>query len=110
MSQDVATSLGKPIFGKGQTISYTGTSGVIANPLPGSAVKVYVGVTSAAFVTIGNTSSVAAVASSDLWLPAGGSAVIDLQRNSAPGTPQDLWVAAVQDTAGGNLRVMPLAD
>ena len=86
--------------GPGQVISYTGTHGVIANPLPPSCTAVWIFCTSIAYVKVG----VSPVATSvDFPIPANTPVIIPLDVNNG-----NLKVSAVQSAAGGNLHVCPV--
>lgn len=86
----------------GQIIAYTGTHGVIANPLPDNAAFVWVFCTSIAHVKVAKGSPVATTA--DFPIPASTPVKIPLAGND--GTYK---VSAVQSAVGGNLHVCPIA-
>ena len=88
--------------GTGQVVSYTGTAGVIANPLPANAEFVWLFVTSIAHVQVAKGSPSATTA--DFPLPASYPVKIPLPDND--GTYK---VSAIQSAAGGNLHVAPVA-
>ena len=88
--------------GPGQIVAYTGTHGVITNPIPANATFIWVWVSSIAYVKVGKGSPVATAV--DFPLPASYPVKIPLPDND--GTYK---VSAVQVAAGGNLHVSPIA-
>lgn len=88
--------------GPGQIVAYTGSAGVIANPLPVGAKAVWVFTTSTAYVTIGSNPS---ATSAGIPLAANWPVLIPIENNTG-----DLKVSAVQETTGGNLHVLPVAE
>lgn len=88
--------------GPGQVVAYTGTPGAITNAFPIGARAAWIFCTSAAYVRVG--SGVSTAASTDIPVPANVPIFVPFETN-----PGDIKVAAVQDTAGGNLHVLPLA-
>lgn len=99
----MAASLGivirRPIYGSGSKTAYTGTAGSVT--VPASTASVLVWTSSAAFVRVGATATTA-----DLPLPA--NAPIIIPTDNTTGAP--ITVSAVQDTSGGNLYVIGMAD
>jgi hypothetical protein len=89
------------IAGPGQVVAYTGTHGVIANPLPPGAAAVWIFCTSVAHVKIGASPT---ATTADFPIPANVPVIIPLFQNNG-----DLKVSAIQSAAGGNLHVCPLA-
>jgi len=90
-------TLGRPIFGQGQKVAYTGTAGTITNALPAETKAVQLVSTTDCFIRIG--SSPTAVVDVDCYLPA----LIPMyfQCNGAE------KVSAVQVSSGGTLYVIP---
>lgn len=87
--------------GPGQVKAYTGTAGVIDNPLPLGANAIWVFCTSIAFVKVGDSPTATAA---DFPVPASVPVVIPIDVNNG-----NIKVSAVQSAAGGNLHVAPLA-
>jgi hypothetical protein len=94
---DTREIIGRPIFGKGQKVAYTGTAGTITNALPDDVTAVQLVATTDCFFRIG--SSPTAVADVDCYLPA-------LTPMYFPARAGEK-VSAVQVSAGGTLYVMP---
>lgn len=88
--------------GAGQVVSYTGTAGVITNPLPANCTAVWVFVTSIAHVRVGKGSPSAVT--TDFPLPASTPVIFPISDND--GT---IKISAIQSAAGGNLHVCPVA-
>lgn len=88
--------------GKSQVKAYTGTAGVIDDPLPAGAAGVWVFCTSVAYVKVGESPT---ATTTDIPLPASVPVLIPIERNTG-----QLKVSAVQSAAGGNLHVLPVAE
>lgn len=86
--------------GPGQVVAYTTTT-AIANALPVGAFAVWVWCTTAAYVKVGTSPTATNV---DIPVPANTPVVIPIGTND--GT---IKVAALQETTGGNLHVLPIA-
>jgi hypothetical protein len=99
----MAASLGfvirHPIYGSGSKTAYTGTAGTVT--VPGYTSSVLVWITSVGYVKVGGTATTA-----DLPLPA--NAPIIIPTNSTDGGP--ITISAIQDTAGGNMYVIAMAE
>jgi len=99
----MASSLGfvirHPIYGTASKTAYTGTAGSVT--VPASTASVLVWITSVGYVRVGATAT-----TGDLPLPA--NAPIIIPTNSTDGAP--ITVSAIQDTAGGNMYVIAMAE
>lgn len=108
-----AASLGnelrRPIGGKSQKVAYTGTAGS-TNALPESTAAVAVYITTAGYVAISIGTSATAATTADIPLPANTMVILPVEKPTSPGLDGKIFVSAIQDAAGGNLFVQPLAD
>ena len=99
----MAASLGlvirRPVYGSASKTSYTGTAG--STTVPSYTASVLLWCSSAAYVRVG-----AAATTADLPLPA--NAPIIIPTDNTTGAP--ITVSAIQDTAGGNLYCIAMAD
>jgi len=99
----MAASLGlvirRPIYGSASKTAYTGTAG--STTVPASTASVLLWCSSAAYVRVGATAT-----TGDLPLPA--NAPIIIPTDNTTGAP--ITVSAIQDTAGGNLYCIAMAD
>lgn len=109
MSASLGLTLRRPIGGKSQKVAYTGTAGNTTG-LPESTSSVAVYITTAGYVAISFGTAATAATTSDIPLPANTLVIFPVERPTAPGTDGKIFVSAVQDAAGGNLFVQPLAD
>lgn len=109
MPASLNQTLRNVIFGKGQSISYTGTAGVIAVNLPVYAQSVMVWTSTDAYVCIGNSATLAAT-TSDIPIPAGTPVILPIQRPTAASSDINMRVSAIQISSGGILYVQPLAE
>ena len=94
----------RPIFGKSQSVAYTGTAGTITNPLPLDCTAVWVWSTSDAYIKFGSSPT---ATSTDFPLPAYTPMVFPLNVfgvQSANGSK----VSAIRITADGTLYVCPI--
>ena len=102
----MAASLGliirRPIYGSASKTAYTGTAGSVT--VPGTAGAVMVWCSSAAFVRVSGKGTVATA--TDLPLPA--NAPIIIPTDNTTGAP--ITVSAIQDTAGGSMYCIAMAD
>ena len=88
-----------PIYGTGQKVSYTGTAGSVT--VPGYTASVLCWCTTVAYVRVGATAT-----TTDVPLPA--NAPVIIPTNFGSGAP--ITVSAIQDSAGGNLYVVAMAE
>lgn len=99
----MAASLGlvirRPVYGSASKTAYTGTAG--STTVPSYTASVLLWCSSAAYVRVGATATTA-----DLPLPA--NAPIIIPTDNTTGAP--ITVSAIQDTAGGNLYCIAMAD
>ena len=99
----MAASLGfvirRPVYGTGQKVSYTGSAGSVT--VPAETASVLVWCTTIAYVNVGATATTTA-----LPLPANAPIIIPCDvKTGAPVT-----VSAIQDTTGGTMYCIALAD
>lgn len=97
--------------GPSQKVAYT-TSACIANKLPQGTETVLVYCSSAAYVKVGWGASSITATTADIPIPANTYLTIPVPRrhqNDAAGA-DSAFVAAVQDSTGGNLFVQPMAE
>lgn len=90
-----------PLFGNGGKVAYTGTAG--SATIPENSQSVLVFVSTVAYVKVGGTATTA-----DLPLPANVVHTIPVPMSAQTGGP--ITVSAVQDSSGGSLYYMPLAE
>ena len=99
----MAASLGlvirRPSYGTATKTAYTGTAG--STTVPGYTASVLLWCSTAAYVRVGATATTA-----DLPLPA--NAPIIIPTDNTTGAP--ITVSAIQDSAGGNLYCIAMAD
>ena len=99
----MAASLGivirRPTYGTASKTAYTGTAG--STTIPGTASSVLVWLTTVGYVRIGGTAT-----TSDLPLPA--NAPIIIPTDNTTGAP--ITVSAIQDSSGGNMYCIAMAD
>lgn len=108
MAADLYLVTRRPIFGAGQSVSYTGSSAKTTK-LPTGTLAVSVVLTTAGYVKVGRGASLAAT-TSDLFLNAGERAIIPVPHIAPSDTDPDLYVAAIQDSSNGTMKVQPFAD
>ena len=109
MSASLGLTLRRPMGGKSQKITYTGTAGT-SNALPPSASSVALFITTVGYVNISFGTAAVAATTSDIPLPANTMVILPIERPTAPATDNQCFVSAVQDAAGGTLYLIPLAD
>lgn len=97
---DTREVIGRPQFGQGQSVAYTGTAGTITNTLPEGTTAVRVMTTSDAYIRIGVSPT---AVTTDLFLPAYMPEYFPVYA-IGPNLPK---VSAVQVSAAGTLYVMP---
>lgn len=90
-----------PLYGTGQKVAYTGTAGSVT--VPSTTQSVLLWCSSVAFVRIGATATV-----NDLPLPINAPIIIPIAQNKQDGMP--ITVSAIQDSAGGNLYCIAMAE
>jgi hypothetical protein len=89
----------KPIYGKGQSVAFTGTAGSTGNLATGCT-AVWVLCTAAAYVKVGASATATA---SDMPVEANKSIIL-----AVDGVPESQRVSAVQLSTGGNMHIIPL--
>ena len=99
MSASLNSVIRRPLYGSGQKVAYTGTAGSVTLPPYTSSVLVWC--TTVALVRVGGTAT-----ATDLPLPA--NAPIIIPTSSDTGAP--VTVSAIQDTTGGTMYVIGMAD
>lgn len=90
-----------PLYGTGQKVAYTGTAGSVT--VPQNTQSVLIWVSSVAMVRIGATATTA-----DLPLPANAPIIIPITLPQQTGGP--ITVSAIQDSAGGNMYCIAMAE
>lgn len=109
MSASLALTLRRPVYGKSQSVAYTGTAGTISAKLPEGTSSVMVWTTTNACVKVGAGSSLAAT-TADVPLAANTMVVLPVEPPTVGGTDNAMYVSAIQIATGGTLYVTPLAD
>lgn len=94
----------RPIFGKTQSVAYTGTAGTITNPLPTDCTAVWVWTTSDAYIKVGSSPT---ATSTDFPLMAYVPVVIPVHTTSLQ-SANGVKVSAIQISAGGTLYACPI--
>lgn len=108
MSASLALTL-RRLAGPSQKIDYTATAGTIALKLPQSCSSVMCWISTQGYISVGAGSALAATTTS-CPMPAGMPVIFPVERPTAPGVDQDMYVSAIRDSASGTLYVQPLAD
>ena len=94
----------KPIFGKGQSVAYTGTAGTISNALPNDCTAVWVWTTTDAYIRIGQSPT---AVTTDIALPAYTPMVFPVSYIDAQ-SANGCKVSAVQISSAGTLYACPV--
>lgn len=89
----------RPIYGTGQKVAYTGTAGSVTVPPYTQSVRIWC--STAAMVRVGAVATTA-----DLPLPANAPIIIPV--SNTDGGP--ITVSGIQDTTGGSMYVIAMAD
>lgn len=90
-----------PIFGSGGKVSYTGTAG--SATLPQNSQSVLVWLSTVGYVRVGGTATTA-----DLPLPANAPIMIPIPTTVQTGGP--ITLSAVQDSSGGSMYYIAMAE
>ena len=106
MSADLFVTTRTVNYGTGQTVTYTGTAGVVSNGLPEGCPAVVVWTTTAAYVKVGVSPT---ATTADLPIPANVPVVLPVQVATGGGAGAGLIkVSAVQIASGGSLFICAL--
>lgn len=90
--------------GPGQTVTYTGTAGVIANPLPPGTQYIWIWTTTAAYIKLGTAPTATAA---DFPLPPNWPIKVPIPTANGVNLDGTCKVSAIQASAGGSLFVAP---
>ena len=94
----------KPIFGKGQSVAYTGTAGTISSALPNDCTAVWVWTTTDAYIRIGQSPT---AVTTDFPMPAMTPMVFPVSHIDAQSV-NGAKVSAIRISSDGTLYVCPV--